>query len=106
MEQIIPYNLFKDYIVMALEHLQNDDERIEYYKRLEKHILSMQRVLWEDIIKLNKEDLERIPICWLYDWCHITANYEYQATIKELYKNNNIPQLNNKQFFKKYYEDN
>lgn len=47
----------------------------------------MQRVLWEDIIKLNKEDFERIPICWLYDWCHITANYEYQATISSFLKN-------------------
>lgn len=106
MEQKIPYHLFKEYIEHTRNHPTTTEETTKHYKDMEKHANSMREVLWEDITKLTKEDLERIPIAWLYDWAHITANYEYQEKITELYDNYEIPKLSNSAFYKKYYKNN
>ena len=62
----------------------------------------MENVLWEDIEKLSKEALEKIPISWLYDWAHVTANYEYQEQIPQLYDKYDLPKLTNHQYYNKY----
>ena len=106
MEQKIPYHLFKRYIEytrQATSHLTNTSE---YFKEMEIHANSIREVLWEDIEKLTKEDLARIPIAWLYDWSHITANYDCQEKITALYDNYEIPKLSNKAFYTKHYSAN
>jgi hemerythrin superfamily protein len=105
MDQKIPYHLFKDYIEMTRTKLKNNSEMAKYYKDLEKHTISMQNVLWEDIQKLSKEDLARIPISWLYDWTHVTANYHLQDQIAPLYEQHNLPKLSNQAFYNKYYNN-
>jgi hypothetical protein len=48
---------------------------------------------WEDIILIQKESLIHIPISWIYDWSHCTANYDKQELVKGLYLKYNIPIL-------------
>ena len=103
MEQKIPYHLFKDYIELTRAKPKSDKEIAKYYKDMEVHSTAMQEVLWEDIEKLSKEDLALIPISWLYDWAHITANYDCQEKITELYNNYGIQKLSNNEFYKKHY---
>lgn len=102
MAQKIPYELFEEYIKLAGKHPKSEKERIEHYNNLDKHFRSMENVLWEDIEKLSKEALEKIPISWLYDWAHVTANYEYQEQIPQLYDKYDLPKLTNHQYYNKY----
>lgn len=104
MPQMIPYELFEEYIQLTKSHPKNEKERIEHYKNLDKHFRSMEAILWEDIEKLSKEELERIPISWLYDWAHVTANYEYQEKIPSLYDKYGITKLTNYQYYNKYFK--
>ncbi len=92
-----------EYTRQSTSHLTNTSE---YFKEMEIHANSMREVLWEDIEKLTKEDLARIPIAWLYDWAHITANYDCQEKITALYDNYGILKLSNKAFYTKHYSTN
>lgn len=103
MKQKIPYHLFKDYIELTRTKPKSSKQILKYYSDMEKHAEAMREVLWEDIKKLPKETLALIPIAWLYDWSHITANYEYQDKIAELYDKHNLPKLTNNEFYKKHY---
>lgn len=105
MENKIPYELFEEYICLGKTHPKSQQEQVKYYNDLNKHFKSMENVLWEDIEKLGKEELERIPISWLYDWAHATANYEYQEQIAKLYDKYHLPKLSNNQFFNIYFRD-
>lgn len=58
----------------------------------------MNEVQWDDIVNLTPAELIKIPIDWLYDWCHITAHYELQNKIPRLYERFHLPIYTIKQY--------
>ena len=88
----MPTKVFVDYIKNNSKICHTDDELKERTKNSEKQFELMKTITWEEFESLSKEELERIPIGWIYDWTHVCGGgYYHQAKVEELYKKYNLP---------------
>ena len=86
------YNYYKD---ESLHRLDDSKDRIN---KNTQWLNAMSGVTWEDLESLNPDEMIRIPICWVYDWTHVTANYDLQEEVEHLYKRYNLPIYDIKQY--------
>ncbi len=102
------------------ENIPSVEEFVQYYKKdpsfvpedrneLIKRLVCdkmwfdrMESVSWKDIKCLTAFELARIPIVWLYDWCHVTANYALQYEVERLYKQYDLPILSKQQYIERF----
>jgi len=107
----IPFDEFCDYIRNNIDiSLDNEEKMKEYHNWQYKKFEKMKKFTWEYFEKLSKEELERIPYAWLYDWMHVTSNFEFEGKIEELYTKHNLKILSPKEYLEKfdkmrYYDD-
>lgn len=100
----MPTKVFVDYIKNNSKICHTDDELKEQIKNSEKQFELMKTITWEEFESLSKEELERIPIGWIYDWTHVCGGgYYHQAKVEELYKKYNLPtEFNTSLYLKKF----
>ena len=60
-------------------------------KRIDNLVKDIQKITWEDLTYIPKETLAHIPIAWIYDWTHCTANYDKAELVEKLYTDKGIP---------------
>ena len=88
MKENIPFPDFYEYYKNDKNNLEFSKEKIN--KRNE-WLNAMSGVTWEDLESLTPDEMIRIPICWVYDWTHVTGNYGSQENVEQLYKRYNLP---------------
>lgn len=88
MKENIPFSDFYEYYKNDKNNLEFSKEKIT--KRNE-WLNAMSGVTWEDLESLTPDEMIRIPICWVYDWTHVTGNYDSQENVEQLYKRYGLP---------------
>lgn len=101
MNNFVCENLYKFYY--KHKHIPMKNKRLinEYEKELST---LMNKIKWEDIKKLSKEELEKIPMYWLFDWNSITNTFNDNTKIMELYHNYGIKEQSLSQCLKNNYK--
>ena len=59
-------------------------------EQTEQQFEIMKNISWQDFENLSKQELEKIPVGWIYDWEKITGTNHSQKQIENLYKKHNI----------------
>ncbi|MBO7219187.1 MAG: macro domain-containing protein [Clostridia bacterium] len=77
-----------------------DDKR----KRFDNMVKDIQKITWEDLTYIPKETLTHIPIAWIQDWTHCTANYDKAELVEKLYTDKGIPVTDVRDFRRKYHK--
>lgn len=101
----IPFDKIFEHVKMNenfIHYLTDEERNKEYHKSMEEQFELMKELAWEDFENLTAEELERIPIAWLYDWTNVMGHWDYQDKVKELYEKHNITILTPKEYIKKY----
>ena len=83
------FSNFTELVKLSMQTNKTQDDR----NRIDQFLSDMINFKWEDLILIPKESLIHIPISWMYDWIHCTANYDKQDLVKELYNKHNLPIL-------------
>ena len=86
MKEFIPFDKF-------VEFLTKEPFEEGYQQKAEEHFKLMTKVEWEDFENLSKEELDKVPIAWIYDWTHVTANYHLQEVVRSLYEKQGLTVL-------------
>ena len=104
MKENIPFNKFLDYV----KDTQRDNifhtriGRNLYHQEQNERFEEMQKITWEDFENCSKEEMEKIPLGWLYDWTHVTAEYDKQEKVNELYSRYGLMPLDGTKYIKKF----
>lgn len=85
-----------------IHYLDDEEKNKEYHKSMEEQFEIMKTLKWEDFESLTADELERIPIAWLYDWTDVTGHWDYQDKVKGLYEKHNLPILTPREYLRKY----
>lgn len=85
-----------------IHYLDDEEKNKEYHKSMEEQFEIMKGLAWEDFECLTVEELEQIPIGWIYDWNKVTGGLEDEKKILELYEKRNLTPLLPKQYLKKF----
>lgn len=100
----IPFEKIYDFYEKYQQVPLDDKKWLEYHRHLLEMFEIMHQFTPEDIEKLTKEELEKLPIGWLYDWNKVTGGFEDPDKILELYQKYNIKPLNSEECLKKFGE--
>lgn len=98
MKENIPFSKFYDYY-HENENLEFSKEKIN---RQTRWLEAMNGVTWEDLKSLTPDEMIKIPICWVFDWTHVTANYDLQDEVEGLYKRYGLPIYSLKEYLAKF----
>ena len=82
---------FIDFAEISLCSPTTEEEKVKKTTQLDKFYDDMWKITWKDLCFLSKESLVNIPISWIWDWAHCTANYEHQELAGNLYINKGLP---------------
>ncbi len=89
MKDNIPFSKFYEY------YKQEEDTKFQFSKektnRQTQWLNAMADVTWEDLESLKPDEMIKIPIAWIYDWTHVTANYILQDQVQSLYNRYHLP---------------
>ena len=102
MKENIPFDKFLEYV--------KEDEELSYLKMSTKEYSEkenakfeeMKKVTWEDLENCSKEEMEKIPLGWLYDWTHVTVNYDKQDKVEELYSRYGLTPLYGRKYINRF----
>lgn len=95
MKEFIPFDKF-------VEFLTKEPFEEGYESKAEEHFKLMTKVEWKDFENLSKEELEKVPIAWIYDWTNVTANFHLQELVPSLYEKQGLTVLTPEQYLRKY----
>ena len=101
----IPFDKIFEHVKMNekfIHYLDDEEKNKEYHNSMEEQFEIMKKFTWEDFESLTAEELERIPIAWLYDWTNVTGHWDYQDKVKGLYEKHNLPILTPREYLRKY----
>lgn len=74
----------KFYVKHRTSYDKTEEQMREYIKEQEKAFSLLTQLEWTDITMLSKKNLRLINPSVLYDWSHITANYDKQQELSTL----------------------
>ena len=104
MKENIPFDKFIQYLLEmdSPTFPKSHDDKIKQAKKENEKFAEMTKVTWEDFESCTKEEMEKIPLGWLYDWTHVTANYDKQDKVEELYSRYGLTPLYGKKYLSRF----
>lgn len=88
MKENIPFSEFYNFYQEDKNDLEFSKDKIN---RQTRWLNAMNDVTWKDLENLSPDEMIKIPICWIFDWTHVTANYDLQEKVEQLYKRYKLP---------------
>lgn len=98
MKENIPFDEFYDYYKEDSVIPRSIEEQRLQVQKQDQWLERMKGVSWEDLANLSPEEMIQVPICWIYDWTHVTANYNLQEKVNWLYERYKLPILTLKEY--------
>ena len=74
----------KFYQTYNTRYTKTPDQMREHLQAQEKAFKLLRTLQWDDIISLTKEQLQQVNPAILYDWSHISANYDKQEELQKI----------------------
>ena len=65
----------------------------------------MEKITWQDFEDCTREEMEKIPLGWIYDWTHVVADYGKQGKVQALYERYNLTPLNGREYLMRFCPD-
>ncbi len=100
MKENIPFNKFIDWEKYSIDWEKYSRGETEKIRR--EMFSIMRNITWDDFLSCTKEEIEKIPLGWIYDWTHITCSWGKQNKVEELYSRYNIVPLNGNDYLEKF----
>ena len=100
MKENIPFDKFIDWVKYNNNPIQYS--LIEHQNIMFEMYSIMITITWDDFLSCSEQEMEKIPIGWIYDWTHVTCSWDKQDKVKDLYSRYNIVPLSGRVYLYRF----